>query len=192
MNAVNFPGRCYVLVEMLTDYCTVLYSPCSNIRWTQATRLHSLTQQTNSWDQGGLLRGAEEIIEGYQQCFKRCVWTDHHLEQYQCYWERSKGDAENHKEMFREQNSLVFRLTRPISCKRGLKGKSLEGQEIVSKHSPLESGNICLCTGDICQKTETFLIWSSSLYIFRFEMQASYINPIQKWRAFSNTWTFWQ
>lgn len=122
---VVFTDMCHVLVEMLTNFCTVLYPPCSKISWTQENRLCPLQQtnlqQTNSWDQAGLLRGAQEITEGDQQSPKRCIWTNHYLEQYQCYWERSKGDAENHKETSREQNSLVFRLTHSTSCKKDLK-----------------------------------------------------------------------
>lgn len=98
-----------------------LYSPCSKIKWTQENRLRLLIQQTNSWDQDGLLRGAQEIVERDQQCPKRCVWTDHSLEQYQCDWERSKGDTENHKEKLREPNNFVFRLTHSTSYKKNLK-----------------------------------------------------------------------
>lgn len=134
-----------------------LYCPCSKIKWTQENRLYPLRQKTNSWDQDGLLRGAQEIIERDLQCPKRCVWTDHSLEQYQCDQERSKGDTENHKETLREPNNLVFRLTHSTSYKK-LESLS-EDEKLWFQCSPLESGNICLSAGGICQKTETFLIW---------------------------------
>lgn len=141
---------------------------------------------------GGLLRRAQAIIEWDHQCPKRYVWTDDHLEQYQCYWERNKGDAENHKVTFREQNSLVFRLTNSTSFWKVLKESLSKDKELWFQCSPLESGNMCLYTGNICQNTETFLIWSPILYIFRFETQTSYIKHIQKRMAFSNIQIFCQ